>query len=210
MKKIFTLVLMVMVLFSIAIKTNAATTLFIGSSLGARETASDIYFPGELSNIGMNLTYIKKIEISFEFQRGETTLSSKYNTEFGDFKIGYPVMDNEDYLMFLTAGYMRYVREKLSESQGFMLGADLIAIASDNFYVELDFQYSLFGASYRRQTPINTELPMDQISAKLKTQFILTDNLGLVANFHLIHFDANGGFIVEEVFIPSLGVIYRF
>lgn len=215
MRALATLVFMALLLFTVAIRSNAATTLTIGQTFGSKETIHDnhfFYFDSQsLSNFYFNLIYIKKIEVSLEFQSGDTDFYySSHRMEFSNSKLGYPVWDHQNFLAFVTAGYMRYVREYISDSQGFMTGIDVIYVAGENLYLGLDIQYSLLGASYKRQYPAYIELPMDLMSVKLKVQYTFTDNIGLVASVHWLRFDANGGYIAEDVLMPSLGVIYRF
>lgn len=214
MKKILPLVIFLVIFFTIAKEANAVTTLYVGKTFSSKETVADTTIPnlysGELSNPVINLTYIKKIELVFEFQKGESNYYWPHSMEYSNIKVGYPIVDEKGGLIFITAGYLNFKRDQLTEARGFMLGVDLISIAMDNLYAGLDIQYSLFGASYRRNYPTSLELPLDQLSLKIKAQYILTDHLGLIVNLQWLHFDANNGLIVEDIVTPSLGVVFRF
>lgn len=214
MKKILTLVFFVVILLAITKEADATATLYVGGTIGGKETVTDNdsinYYSGRLSNTVINYTYIKKIEFCVESQIGESGYYWRRGMTLGNIKIGYPVMDEKSTLVFVTVGYLNCKRNALDETGGYMLGADLVTVATDNFYVSMDFQYSLFGATYRRTYPLFLELPVAQLSVKMKAQYILTDHLGLVLNLHWMHFDVNDGFIVEDILTPSFGVIYRF
>jgi hypothetical protein len=214
MKKILPLAIFLVIFLTLAKEANATTTLFMGGTFGGAETITDNTIPntysGGISSSVINITYIKTIEVVFEWQNGATNYNWLLPMEYGNFKIGYPIVDEKSGLIFITAGYQNVKRDQLTEAKGVMLGMDVIAVAADNFYAGLDVQYSLFGATYRRIYPFLLELPMDQFTLKLKAQYIMTDHLGLVVNFQWLHFDANNGLIKDDILIPSAGLIFRF
>jgi hypothetical protein len=214
MKKLLPFVVFLVILLTVAREASATTTIYFGRTLGGSEMVADatmasLYSHG-LNNSVFNFTYIKKIELVIDYQKGETNYYWPCPLEYGNVKIGYPILEEKNGLIFITGGYQNLKRENLTEARGFMMGVDLIVVASDDFYAELDLQYSIFGAIYRRIYPSHIDCPMDQITFKLKTQFILSDHFGLVANVQWLKLDVNNGLITEELFTPSFGIVYRF
>lgn len=214
MKK-FLLFIVFLILFLALPKTaNATTTLYLGGNIGAGETIADGTVPalysGGLSNFVFNITHIKKIEIVLEYQKGATNYYWPLSTEYSNIRIGYPIVNEKAGLIFITAGYQNFKREQLTEARGFMIGMDLIVAAAENFYAGVDLQFSPFAASYRRTYPYYLDLPMEQLTLKIKLQYAVTDRIGLMANLQWLYFDANHGLIVENIITPSVGLIFRF
>lgn len=213
MKKFLPFIVFLVLTLTVAKAANAATTLFLGGNIGGGEMITDRTIPaiynGNISNSVVNLTYIKNIEFVLEYQNGRTNYYWPLPAEYGNIRIGYPIVDEKAGLIFLTVGYQYYKRDQLTEVRGFMVGMDLIVVATDNFYAGLDFQVSPMGATYRRIYPYHLDLPMDQLTVKIKAQFILTDHIGLMANLQWFHFDANNGLIQEHILTSSAGLVFR-
>ena len=214
MKKFLPLVVFLFIFLAVTKTARATTTLFLGGNIGGGESVTDGTIPalytGEHTDSVVNITYIKRIELVLEYQKGTSRYYFPVSQELSIFKIGYPIVDEKTGLVFLTIGYQNFKRDHLTEARGFMVGLDLYAVASDNFFAGVDVQYSLTGAEYKRFYPYFLDLSMDQLSVKLKLQYTITEHIGLMANFQWFQFNTGNGLITENIISPSVGVVYRF
>jgi hypothetical protein len=218
MKKAAVLLLILAVLFTISITTQATTIFYFGGIIGGRETFDDFkidnHFTGSLSAGTISYTYLKKIKIYFEHESGSSldNISQTRSTELMEFKLGYPVVNDKKGLIYITAGFLEYTRHDFSRATGGMLGINIVSILHEAALVEMDFQYSVLQSEYKiylSAAPDPPPLSIGMASYKLQIQFILTDHLALVMSYRGIYSNVDNQNIIDNLFLPSIGLSYR-
>jgi hypothetical protein len=218
MKKAAILLLLFVALFTVPQTAQATTTFYWGGFIGGRETFDDSisaqHFTGSLSAGIIGFTYIKRLKICIEHESGESVDNNNETrfTGLTDYKIGYPVVNGKKELLYITAGFLEYSRSNFSRATGGMLGVNIISVLNETVLLEMDFQYSALHSEYRIYSTLPFEPPplsMEMTSVKLKIQFILTDHLALIMSYHGIYSNVDNQNVIENIYLPSIGLSYR-
>jgi hypothetical protein len=199
MKKNVILILLILTLLLVVTKTAfAATTFYFGRSFGGQLTTGNA--SGQIIIDTIGFSYVEGLKLCVESESGP-------DNELGEIKFGFPIAENREGLIYITAGLLHY-RPINSEANGGMLGFDFVSIITDRVYFEWDLQYSLLQASYR---DIYTDkgYPLGWTSVKLKIQWILSDHLALAFNYHYMNLNINYSEYFLDASHPSLCLIYR-
>ncbi|MGE5604330.1 MAG: hypothetical protein ACM3YE_01405, partial [Bacteroidota bacterium] len=198
--------------------TWAATTVLLGKNI---DSNGKIDFNGgeDSGNIDetlISLTYTGKVRFVITNQFGEFYGNSgKEHLEFLDIQAGYPVVNNKSGIFYLTltgikySGYLNYSVPYFSkhEADGGLVGFEVISFPTDKAQFELGLHRAV-GGSYRIDF-YNSTLEMTLL--KLKIQYHLTDNLGLVILTQFRDFQSKSDTlnVSEEINTTMLGFIYR-
>lgn len=215
MKRTVGLILSLIMLFAVSKDTNAATTILLGRNIdsygkieydGAKDS-------GHIDDNLISLTYVGKVKLVISNQFGDFWGNTgKEHIEFLDIQAGYPVVNDKSGILYLTltgvkySGYLNNYTPYLNkhEADGGLIGFEMIGFPTDKIQFELGLHRSICG-SYRIND-YNLELEMTLL--KLKIQYLLTDNLGLVIYTQLRDFD-NTSITSEEIDSTIIGFIYR-
>lgn len=218
MKKMIVLVLLLITLFTITKKAHATTTFYLGTIVGGKEQVSDYnhyyFYSGDYSTNELDLTtYNKGLKLSLGYQLGECKdyFGKKLTTSQLDGQIGFPVINQKQWLLYVTAGLYNYTWKDPNikqETNGVMIGGNAL-FTTEKFQIEGDIQYSGPGASNKFYSPTDFS-SLELTVVKLQTQYNFKENLGLVLSYRLMHFNVNDSLYIEDIATPSIGLIYRF
>ncbi len=218
MKCTIGLVLSLIMLLAGSQVAHATTTILLGCDVG---TYGEIDYngmndSGKIEGNLISLTYVKKVKIVITNQFGEFYGNNgKEHLEFFDIQAGYPVVNDKSGILYLTltgfdySGYLNYYTPYLTrhEADGCLAGFEMVGFPTDKTQFEFGWHRSI-GGSYRLNYN-NSSLGLTIL--KLKVQYLLTYNLGLVISCQLKDFnnkDATVNFS-EKINTAAIGLIYR-
>jgi hypothetical protein len=202
MKKTVILILLVLTLFLTFTENTLATTIiYFGRDFGGQVTTYNN--SRELINNTLGFSYVEGLKLCAEMVFGP-------GNDLGEIKVGFPILDNNEGLIYVTAGFLNF-KIPNSEADGGMLGFDFVSIITDRVYFEWDLQYSLLQASYKETTTIPpvTNNPLGWTSVKFKVQWLLSDHLALAFDYHYMNLNINYSEDFRNVSLPSLSLLYR-
>ena len=218
MKRTIGLVLCLALFFAISEDTWAATTVLLGKSVNSygRIDYNGGKDAGNIHDSMVGLTYAKKVKLAITNQFGDFSSNfGKEHFEFLDVQAGYPIVNDQSGILYLTltaikySGFLNHTVPYISkhEADGGLLGFEMIGFPNDRVQFEFGFHYAV-GGSYRIDF-YHSNLEMTLL--KLKIQFRLTDNLGLVVFSQLRDFDSQSDTlnVSEKNNTTTLGVVYR-
>lgn len=218
MKRTIGLVLSLVMLFASSKVTRATTTFLLGFNAGTHGEIeySGINDSGKIEGNLISLTYVNKVKIVITNQFGEFYGNNgKEHMEFFDIQAGYPVVSDKSGILYLTltgidySGCLNYFTPYLSEHEadGGLIGFEMVGFPTSKTQFEFGWHRAI-GGSYRIN---NNNSKLDLTLLKLKVQYLLTDNLGLVIWCQIKEFD-NKDYTMsfsEEINTAVIGLIYR-
>ncbi len=226
MKRLLSILLAIITLFTLATTSYAATTLFLGKSIDGKERLEyNDTLTADTDGTLIDLSYTKLLKISLEYEPGEYEIDkTRCSREIWLLQAGYPLIIKDDDFLYFTVGNFNYSLYKSDflgkikyETNLATLGFDLAATITDKFSFDLAIQHSISGGEYHLykvsiMDSYNKNLPVDLTVCKLQLRYILTDNLGIVMNCRFLRFEANDSSIPirQDVRNTYMGLVYRF
>lgn len=218
MKRTIGLVLCLALIFVISKDTQAATNVLLGKNVDGygKIDYNGVKDSGNIDDNLVSLTYTGKVKLVITNQFGELYGNSgKEHIEMLDIQAGYPVVNDQSGILYLTltaikyTGFQNYSAPFIDEHEadGGLLGFEMIGFPTDRIQFEFGWHRAV-GGSYRINHS-NSSLDMNLL--KLKIQYLLTDNLGIVIFTQLRDFNSQSDTlnVSERINSTTLGFIYR-
>lgn len=205
-------------LLAVSKVSHAATTILLGRDFesNGKININGIGDSGYIDNTLISLTYVRKVKLVISNQFGEFNGNSgREHLELFDIQVGYPVVNDQSGIFYLTltgikySGFLNYYSPYIDkhEADGRLIGFEMVGFPTEKVQFELGLHRAING-SYRVNF-INSSL--DMILLKLKVQYQLTDNLGLVIFTQLRDFDSKSDTtdLSEKIRTTVIGFAYR-
>lgn len=218
MKRTIGLVLCLALIFVISEDTQAATTVFLGKNVNSygKIDYNGVKDSGNIDDTLVSLTYTGKVKLVITNEFGEWHGNSgKEHLEILDIQAGYPVVNDRSGILYLTltafkySGFENYSPPFIDkhEADGGLLGFEMIGFPTDRIQIEFGWHRAV-GGSYRIDL---SNFSLDMYLLKLKIQYLLTDNLGIVIFTQLRDFNSQSDTlnVSEKINTTTLGFIYR-
>lgn len=218
MKRTIGLVLILIMFLAVPKVTRATTTILLGQAAGAHGNIdyNGIDDSGKIESNLISLSYVKKVRLVFANQFGEFYGNNgKKHLEFFEVQAGYPIVSDKSGILYFTltgikySGYLNDFSPVMTthEADGSLIGFEMIGFPTDKVQFEFGWHRAI-GGSYRVNSSNST---LDLTLLKLKVQYLLTNNLGLVVYYHLKDFNVNDPTLnlSEKINTTVIGLIYR-
>ncbi|MGE5581000.1 MAG: hypothetical protein ACM3X9_00515 [Bacillota bacterium] len=211
--------------------TFAVTTVYFGKMVNGvgvgydYSSAANPKLTGDLDTFVVNFTNIselKKVKVDIDYEFGKYTyLQGPPSMELWDLQVGFPVVNREKGLVYLTLGAHNYAENTpfnpKHETNGALVGVNIACIPSDRFQIEADIQHSLGNLAtaklyYSDVTgTLSKTSTLDLTILTMKAQIILTDNLGLAVRYRWFDENISDPRVdAVDLYSTTMGFIYRF
>jgi hypothetical protein len=227
MKRTIVLLVVFVMILMVTSPSFAVTTLYVGGSLDGsgttRDTENNQPYSGDIVKDTVidftNISEMKKIKVDVDYEWGDFKyISGPPTFGLGDVQVGYPVINHDKGLVYVTLGEVYYNEYSNSfpkhKAASNMVGLDIVATPIERFQFEIALQHSIWDGSsklYVSNTETTDYSCPELTVGKLKLQYIISDNFGFSVQYRVFDYKVKQ---LEEgatnLTTTVAGFIYRF